>query len=154
VNAPVAGRAVSSQIGGAISRQCIRPLVARQAERWYLAAMTAALIRRIGTSLLCLALALGPVMHAGAAMQSGMEMTAPADAAMPMPEGCDLCGDDGGTMSAAACSANCATPAAILAIAMLPSIDMAATAIALAEPATAERFRPPDPGPPKPIAMS
>jgi hypothetical protein len=116
--------------------------------------MIAVMVRRLGVLTLGLALALGPLAHAGAAMRSGADMSAHADAAMPMPGDCDLCDDDGGSMNVAACSANCAAPAAILAIATLPTTDVAAAAVASAEPAAAERFRPPDPDPPKPTAMN
>ena len=81
-------------------------------------------------------------------------MSAHADADMPMPDGCDLCGDEGGRMSAAVCFANCAAAAAILVTVMPSAIESGWTAVVRAEPAVAERHRPPDPDPPKSIAKS
>jgi hypothetical protein len=115
--------------------------------------MFAARVRRLGMLTLGLAVALGPIVHAGAAMQSNMEMSALADSDMAMPEGCALCGDDAGSMNASACFVNCAAPAAILAAVISPVFAAGRTVVALAETAVAERHRPPDPYPPKSIAV-
>jgi hypothetical protein len=95
-----------------------------------------------------LTLGFGPMAHAGTMANMSIEMPAVGAPDMPMPEGCDACGD-AAAMAASGCFAYCAAPGAIL-----PSPQRLAEAGGLvlalsADAAGADRHRLPDPHPPK-----
>jgi hypothetical protein len=110
--------------------------------------------RRVATVLLALTFVVSLVPHGARAADAGAKMVIVAMSDMPMSGMCDGCGDDQKTMTAAACSALCASFVA------LPSIET------MLEPPPVEAFDgfagslltghtvPPDPYPPRPVVLS
>jgi len=111
-------------------------------------------IRRVMTLLLALTFIVGLVSHGLRAAETDVTMVMAAATDMPMSGKCDGCGDDQKAMTSAACSAHCATFAALPLIGTLFEPSSVETVRDFAGRTPAGHAIPPDPYPPRHAILS
>jgi hypothetical protein len=116
--------------------------------------MRCALVRQILAIVLSVALTTGLLPHSVYATDMGMNSPAAMSSDMPMPGGCNGCGDDGKGVAPGLCAAYCST----IVVVVTPSPVFYAAPVTLVtwppDLLLASRGEPPDPYPPRPAGLS
>lgn len=110
--------------------------------------------RRVAAVLLALTLVVGQMSYALRAADAGAQMVMTVAGDVPMSHECDGCGDHRKAMTSAACSAFCASFAALPSTDIVLELSLPEAFEGFAGPLPTGQTIPPDPYPPRPAVPS